>query len=59
MLYSDIAEKLGRTESNIRAKCFDLNLVKKDSWTEEEIEFLKSVYYDFSNPEIAEMMGRT
>jgi hypothetical protein len=59
MLYSDISKKLGRSESVIRAKCFELNLVKKDFWTEEEIQFLKSVYFDFSNPEIAEMMGRT
>lgn len=57
--YRDISEFLGKTEGAIRAKCFDLRLVKKDIWTQEDIDFIKENYQKMSVIEIARVLNRT
>lgn len=57
--YRDISEFLGKTEGAIRAKCFDLRLVKKDAWTQEDIDFIKENYQKMSVAEIARVLNRT
>lgn len=44
MEYSDLSAYFERSENAVRAKCFDLNLVKKDKWNNYDIEFLKENY---------------
>lgn len=57
--YCTIAEVLNKTEGAIRAKCFDLKLVKNNAWSCEEIEYLKENYNQKSIKEIAEYLNRT
>ena len=45
-LFSDLSKTLNRTESAIRAKCFDLNLFKNTPWTDDEINFVKENYVE-------------
>lgn len=60
MSYKEIGNKLGRSASAVTAKCFDLNLYKKEvPWTDEEIDFLKKNYMEMSNFEISEILQRT
>lgn len=59
MMYCDIAKVLDKTEGSIRAKCFDLNLVKNNAWSDEEIEFIKNNYKRLSIGEIAKYLNRT
>ena len=59
VMYCDIAKKLNKTEGAIRAKCFDLNLVKNNAWTDDEINFIKSNYQKLSIKEMAEYLNRT
>ena len=58
-MYCDIAKALNKTEGAIRAKCFELQLVKNNAWTEDEILFLKNNYNKLSVKEIAEYLNRT
>ena len=58
-MYCDIAKVLNKTEGAIRAKCFDLNLVKNSAWTSDEIEYLKENYNTKSIKEIAKYLNRT
>lgn len=60
MLHKELAEVLGRTEQSVRAKCFKLNLYKKEySWSEKELEFLKENYKNMTYREIGKILGRT
>lgn len=59
IMYCDIAKVLNKTEGAIRAKCFELNLVKKNAWTSDEIEYLKENYNVRSIKEIARYLNRT
>lgn len=58
-MYCDIAKVLNKTESAIRAKCFELNLVKNNAWSSNEIEYLKENYGKKSVKEIAAHLNRT
>ena len=58
-MYCDIAKILNKTEGAIRAKCFDLNLVKNNAWASDEIEYLKENYNKKSIKEIAKYLNRT
>ena len=58
-MYCDIATVLNKTEGAIRAKCFELNLVKNSAWSCDEIEYLKNNYSKKSIKEIAEYLNRT
>lgn len=59
MMYCDIAKVLNKTEGAIRAKCFDLNLVKNSAWSDDEIEFIKNNYKKMSISEMAKYLNRT
>lgn len=58
-MYCDIAKVLNKTEGAIRAKCFELNLVKNNAWSSNEIEYLKENYGKKSVKEIAAHLNRT
>lgn len=57
--YCDISKKIGKTEGAIRAKCFDLNLVKNSAWSDDELDFIKNNYQKMSIQEMAEYLNRT
>lgn len=57
--YYDISKYLGKSEGAIRAKCFDLKLVKKDAWTQEDVDFIKENYQRMSIVDIAKALNRT
>lgn len=60
MMHKDIAIALGRTEGAIRAKCFDLNLYKKEyPWTQEELDYLLNNYKTKTYREIGVELGRS
>ena len=42
--YKTLSDILNKTEGAIRAKCFELKLIKKNKWTDDEIKFLKENY---------------
>ena len=60
MSYHKIGKKLNRTEGAVRAKCFDLNLYKKElPWTDEEINFIKDNYMEMPISDISKLLNRT
>lgn len=59
MDYATLSNVLNRSEGAIRAKCFDLGLVKNDRWSQDEINYLLSNYNNMSTKEIANNLGRT
>ena len=60
MSHKEIGEKLNRTERAITAKCFDLNLYKKDvPWNDHDLEFIKNNYMEMSNKELSQILNRT
>ena len=59
MNYKDISNHLGVSEGAIRAKCFDLGLVKNTRWTEEEISFVKENLYKMTYEEMSKYLNRT
>lgn len=60
MTYYEIGQVLKKTEQAVRAKCFDMNLYKKEpQWTNEDIEFLKMNYPFMCTKEIAEKLNRS
>lgn len=59
MEYSDLSAYFERSENAVRAKCFDLNLVKKDKWNNYDIEFLKENYQTMSTSDTAVALQRT
>lgn len=57
--YKSLSNILQKTESAIRAKCFELRLVKNDRWSAAEIDFLKENYSKMPKSEIAKYLNRT
>ena len=57
--FSEIAKVIGKTEGTIRAKCFDLQLVKNSRWCDYEIEFLKEKFSILTYKDIAQSLNRT
>lgn len=58
-MYCEIAKEIGKTEGSIRAKCFELNLVKNKSWSDKEIEYIRKNYQRLSVKEMAKELNRT
>lgn len=60
MEHKEIGKILGRTTQAITAKCFELDLYKKElPWEEWELDFLKKNYMEMCKSEIAEILKRT
>lgn len=60
MTCKEIGEALGRTEQSVRAKCFDLNLHKKEApWTDDEIDFIKKNYMEMKTSDICKFLQRS
>ena len=60
MEHKEIGKILGRTTQAITAKCFELDLYKKElPWEEWELDFLKKNYMEMCKAEIAEILKRT
>lgn len=60
MGHKEIGNHLHRTEDAVRAKCFDLNLYKKEKpWEDWEKDFLKANYMQMSKHELAEILNRS
>lgn len=60
MSHNDIGEWLGKTQGAITAKCFDLNLYKKEKpWEQWELDFVKDNYMEMSKKEISEILDRS
>ena len=59
MTHEEIGTMLCRNESQVRAKCHDMGLVKKKQWTENEICFLNEYYNKMSVNQIAKILCRT
>lgn len=60
MTCKEIGEALGRTEQSVRAKCFDLNLHKKEApWTDDEIDFIKQNYMEMKTSDICRVLQRS
>lgn len=58
-LIKELAEKLNRTEGSIRNKAYELKITKRDKYyTEEEIDFSKKNYNNYSMNDLSEMLGR-
>lgn len=58
--HREIGAYLNRTEQAVRAKCFDMDLYKKEiPWTEYELNFIKENYKELTNKEIAQILNRT
>ena len=58
-LIKELSEKLNRTEGSIRNKAYELKITKRDKYyTEEEIDFLKKNYNNYSMNDLSEMLGR-
>lgn len=57
--FKTLSTEMQRTEGAIRAKCFELNLIKHDKWTDDELTFLKDHRYDMTTREIAESLNRS
>lgn len=60
MTHAEIGKILNRTEGAVRAKCFDLNLYKKElPWEEWELNYVKDNYMNMQTREISEYLNRT
>lgn len=60
MTNEEIGKHLGRTAQAVCAKCFDLDLYKKElPWTDEEANFVKENYMEMPNMDIAKLLNRT
>lgn len=59
MSYIEIGKILNRKDSAIRAKCFDLGLIKNDRWTKEQIELLKQKYQEIPSTDLAKIFNKT
>ncbi len=59
MSHEEIGKRLNRTETCIRAKCFDLNLKKTEQWNKKELEILKKYYSTKTLTELSQIIGRT
>ena len=59
MSYKDIGEIIGKTDVQIRTRCFKDGLVKNNAWSEDEINYIKENYQTMTTKDIAEKLGRT
>jgi predicted transcriptional regulator len=60
MSHAEIGHALNRTEQADRAKCFDLNLFKKElPWSDYEINFIKDYYMEMKTSDISKILNRT
>lgn len=59
MHYEDMSKVICKSANAIRAKCFDLGLVKNSRWTEDEMSFLINHLNDMTYKEIAKALNRT
>lgn len=58
--HRELGEILQRTEQAVKAKCFDLNLYKKEvPWQDWEIDFILKNCREMTNREISEFLNRT
>ena len=58
--HKDIGDVLGKTQGAVTAKCFDLDLYKKEKpWENWELEFVKNNYMEMSKAEISEVLNRS
>lgn len=57
--YDKISLVLNKSEGAIRAKCFDLGLVKNSRWTSDDVDFLINNYSILTTKEIARQLNRT
>lgn len=58
--YAELGNILHRTESAIRAKCFELNLYKKEiPWTEADYQYVRDNYMEMQTIEIANHLNRS
>ena len=57
--FAEISAVIDKSEGAIRAKCFDLGLIKKDKWNEEDIEYVKKNYSIMPTKDIAKILNRT
>lgn len=57
--FAEISVVIDKSEGAIRAKCFDLGLIKKDKWNEEDIEYVKKNYSIMPTKDIAKILNRT
>lgn len=54
----DIAEQIGRTEKAIKNKAHKLGVANSNSFTDEEIDYIRENYRSYNLREIAEKLGR-
>ena len=60
MTHAEIGKVLNRTEQAVRAKCFDLDLFKKElPWSDYEINFVKDYYMEMKTSDISKILNRT
>lgn len=59
MSYKDIGKVIGKTDAQIRTRCFRDGLVKNNEWKQEDIDFVKTYYNDMSTKDIARILNRT
>ena len=60
MSHSDIGNALGKTQGAVTAKCFDLDLYKKEKpWEQWELDFVRDNYMDMPKQEISEILNRS
>lgn len=60
MSHEEIGKALGRTTGAITAKCFDLDLYKKElPWTDDEINFVRNNYMEMKTADISKFLNRT
>lgn len=57
--FKEIGQILNKSEGAIRAKCHDLNLVKKDRWTDTDLFYLTENYAKLSTKDLAQKLNRT
>lgn len=60
MTHEEIGRNLDRTTQAVTAKCFDLDLYKKElPWSDDEVNFLKNNYMKMNTKDIAKKLNRT
>lgn len=57
--YKDLSKILNKTEGAIRAKCFELKLIKNTRWSDDEILFLKNNYSKMTINDLCLYLGRS
>lgn len=58
--HEELGSLLNRTQQAITAKCFDLNLYKKEiPWTEKDYQYVRDNYMNMQTSEIADYLNRS